>query len=180
MPRPSAEIDWLIELVGEVRAMRDRAQRAVEREARACIVIGGDRPTRSTALASNAATLARMAKLGSGDRRRCSPPQGSAQIVVGGVDLSPSRSAGAIDLDAETARLSKALEAAEKDRDGLAARLANPAFTERAKPEAVEKARADHDERAAEAERLRGGAGAAGLGSLARRGRRVDRVGRPR
>jgi valyl-tRNA synthetase len=43
---------------------------------------------------------------------------------------------------------------AEKDRDSLAARLANPAFTERAKPEAVEKARSDHDERAAEAERL--------------------------
>lgn len=59
-----------------------------------------------------------------------------------------------VDLDAERARLSKAVEAAAKDRDSLAARLANPAFTERAKPEAVEKARADHDARAAEAERL--------------------------
>ena len=59
-----------------------------------------------------------------------------------------------IDLDAERARLAKAIAAAEKDRDGLAARLANPAFTDRAKPEAVEKARADHDLRAAEAERL--------------------------
>jgi valyl-tRNA synthetase len=62
---------------------------------------------------------------------------------------------GVIDLDAEKARLSKAAEAAEKDRDSLAARLANPAFAERAKPEAVDKARADHDARAAEAERLR-------------------------
>ena len=34
-------------------------------------------------------------------------------------------------------------------------RLANPNFTERAKPEAVEKARADHEAKAAEAERLR-------------------------
>jgi valyl-tRNA synthetase len=58
------------------------------------------------------------------------------------------------DLDAERTRLSKAVIVAEKDRDSLAARLANPAFTERAKPEAVEKARADHAERAAEAERL--------------------------
>jgi valyl-tRNA synthetase len=33
--------------------------------------------------------------------------------------------------------------------------LDNPNFTERAKPEAVEKARADHDAKAAEAERLR-------------------------
>ncbi|MEO6248433.1 MAG: valine--tRNA ligase [Sphingomicrobium sp.] len=61
---------------------------------------------------------------------------------------------GIIDLDAERARLEKAIAAAAKDRDSLAARLANPAFTERAKPEAVEKARADHDIRAAEAERL--------------------------
>ena len=59
-----------------------------------------------------------------------------------------------IDLDAERTRLKKAIEAAAKDRDSLAARLANPAFAERAKPEAVEKARADHDVRAAEAERL--------------------------
>jgi valyl-tRNA synthetase len=61
---------------------------------------------------------------------------------------------GVIDIGAERARLAKGIAAAEKDRDGLAARLANSAFTDRAKPEAVEKARADHAERAAEAERL--------------------------
>ncbi len=70
--------------------------------------------------------------------------------------------AGVMDVNAERARLSKAIAAAEKDRDGLAARLSNPAFTDRAKPEAVEKARADHDARAAEAERL--GAALARLG----------------
>jgi valyl-tRNA synthetase len=61
----------------------------------------------------------------------------------------------AIDLDAEIARLDKAAAAAEKERDSLAQRLANPNFTERAKPEAVEKARADHDAKSAESERLR-------------------------
>ena len=79
---------------------------------------------------------------------------GSAQIVVGGVTIAFPLE-GAIDLDAEKARLSKGIAAAEKERDGLAARLANPAFTERAKPEAVEKARADHEAKAGEAERLR-------------------------
>ena len=68
--------------------------------------------------------------------------------------LSSEFALPAIDLDAERARLSKAVAAAQKDRDSLAARLGNPSFTERAKPEAVEKARADHDARAAEAERL--------------------------
>jgi valyl-tRNA synthetase len=69
---------------------------------------------------------------------------GAAQIVVDETDAMPCRSKGIIDLDAEKARLSKAAEAAEKERDSLAARLANPNFVERAKPEAVEKARADH------------------------------------
>jgi valyl-tRNA synthetase len=62
---------------------------------------------------------------------------------------------GFIDVEAEQARISKALAAAEKERDSLAQRLSNPNFTERAKPEAVEKAKADHEAKAAEAERLR-------------------------
>ncbi len=62
---------------------------------------------------------------------------------------------GVIDVGAERDRLSKGVAAAEKERDSLAQRLANPDFTERAKPEAVEKARADRDAKAAEAERLR-------------------------
>ena len=59
------------------------------------------------------------------------------------------------DIGSEVERLAKAASAAEKERDSLAQRLANPNFTERAKPEAVEKARADHEAKAAEAERLR-------------------------
>jgi valyl-tRNA synthetase len=70
--------------------------------------------------------------------------------------------AGVIDLEAEKARLSKGVAAAEKERDSLAARLANPNFTDRAKPEAVEKARSDHEATAAEAERLRAALGRLG------------------
>jgi valyl-tRNA synthetase len=62
---------------------------------------------------------------------------------------------GLIDLQAERTRLTKAIEAVIKERDSLAVRLSNPAFTERAKPEAVEKARVDHAEKSAEAERYR-------------------------
>jgi len=104
-------------------------------------------------LDADAATLARMAKL---DRPRNvdAIPPGAAQIVVGNTTIA-FPIGDAIDVDAEKARLSKAAEAAEKERDSLAQRLANPNFTERAKPEAVEKARADHDAKAAEADRLR-------------------------
>ena len=97
-------------------------------------------------------SLQRLAKAEIGEPLGTAPAV-SAQIAVGGVSYAIPLG-DAIDLDAERTRLSKAIEAAVKDRDSLAARLANPAFAERAKPEAVEKARADHDARAAEAERL--------------------------
>jgi valyl-tRNA synthetase len=104
-------------------------------------------------LAADAATLARMAKLGTPTDAESVPPN-SAQVVVNGTTIAFPLG-DAIDLNAESARLSKAVEAVEKERDSLAQRLANPNFTERAKPEAVEKARADHEAKAAEAERLR-------------------------
>ena len=61
---------------------------------------------------------------------------------------------GVIDIAAEKARLAKALQAAQKEAKSLEARLSNSNFVEKAKPEAVEKARADHAHHAAEAERL--------------------------
>ena len=79
---------------------------------------------------------------------------GAAQVVVGGITYALPLE-GVIDLSSERVRLSKAAEAAEKERDSLAGRLSNPNFTERAKPEAVEKARADHAEKSADAERYR-------------------------
>jgi len=61
---------------------------------------------------------------------------------------------GIVDFEAEKARLAKALETSQKEAKSLEGRLSNAAFVEKAKPEAVEKARADHAMHAAEAERL--------------------------
>ena len=155
-PRPEAQVDahakadieWLIAFVSEARAMR--AELNVPWSATLePLVIGGsaDQLNRQTG------TLARLAKLGTA-RSAEAPPPGSAQIVVGGQTYAFPL-AEHIDLEAEKARLTKAAEAAEKERDSLAQRLSNTNFTERAKPQAVEKARADHAAKAAEAERLR-------------------------
>jgi valyl-tRNA synthetase len=150
-PNAAREIDGLVEVIEQVRAMR--AELNIPWSANLIPhVIGGDE-TMLERLAGNAPTLSRMAKVGPAVTVESVPP-GSAQIVAGGVTLAFPLE-GAIDLDAERARLSKAVAAAEKERDSLAARLANPAFAERAKPEAVEKARADHEAKSAEAERLR-------------------------
>jgi valyl-tRNA synthetase len=80
--------------------------------------------------------------------------EANMQIVVG-EDTFIFPLEGIIDVSAERMRLSKSADAAEKERDSLKSRLANPNFTERAKPEAIEKARSDHAAKSAEAERLR-------------------------
>jgi len=142
------EIEWLIAFVSEARAMRTELNIPWSATLEP-IAIGAP----VDQLNAQAATLARMAKLGPA-RTAESPPPGSAQIVVRG-ETYAFPLAEHVDLEAEKARLAKGAEAAEKERDSLAQRLANPNFTERAKPEAVEKARADHDAKSAEAERLR-------------------------
>ena len=100
----------------------------------------------------NFAMITRLARLES-IQLSSFPGTGAAQVVVDEATFSLPLE-GVIDIDAEKTRLSKAAEAAGKERDSLAARLSNPNFTERAKPEAVEKARSDHEATAAEAERL--------------------------
>jgi valyl-tRNA synthetase len=149
-PAAKAEIDALTTIVSEVRTLRSELNIPWSATLEP-LVVGGD-PALLDRLATGSATLARMAKLGPASATDA-VPEGSAQIIVAGTTIAFPL-AGAIDLDAEKSRLGKAIAAATKDRDSLAARLGNPAFAERAKPEAVEKARADHDARAAEAERL--------------------------
>jgi valyl-tRNA synthetase len=149
-PRAKWEIDGLVRVIAEVRTLR--AELNIPWSAELVPQVVGGHSGMMERLAANRATLARMAKLAPAIEADI-VPDGSAQIGVDGVTIAFALG-DAIDLDAERARLSKAVAAAEKDRDSLAARLANPAFAERAKPEAVEKARADHDARATEAERL--------------------------
>ncbi|QIK78010.1 valine--tRNA ligase [Sphingomonas piscis] len=150
-PVSSWEVNGLVSLIAEVRAMRSELNVPWTAEL-IPHVIGGHEGMLQR-IANNRATLSRMAKLGPAVAADA-VPAGSAQILVDGVSIAFPLG-DAIDLEAEKARLAKAVAAAEKERDSLATRLANPNFTDRAKPEAVEKARADHDERASEAERLR-------------------------
>jgi len=81
-------------------------------------------------------------------------PAGAAMQVASGSDVFVIPLEGVIDIEAEKARLAKAMAASQKEAESLSKRLSNPAFVEKAKPEAVEKARADHAHHAAEAERL--------------------------
>ncbi|WP_288938733.1 valine--tRNA ligase [uncultured Sphingomonas sp.] len=145
-----ADIQWRIRLIGEVRAAKNELGIAPGTMLRAYVRDASV----ETANRINGAytTLRKLARL---EEVSLEPaPAGAAiQIVVDEATYIIPLD-GVIDIDAERARLTKGIAAAEKERDALAGRLGNPSFVERAKPEAVEKARADHAEKAAEAERL--------------------------
>lgn len=64
--------------------------------------------------------------------------------------------AGLIDKDAEIARLSKEIEKIEKNLAGVASRLNNPAFVEKAKPEVIKTARKQAEEQRVALGQLRG------------------------
>ncbi|WP_315761036.1 valine--tRNA ligase [Sphingomonas sp. Y38-1Y] len=148
-PAARAEIDWLIRLVSEVRAAR--TELGVPPGAKLPMHVAGVDAGTAERLDRQAAALARLARVEPATGEV--PAGGSLQVVVDGATyMLPI--GDVIDLDAERARLAKAIAAAEKERDALAGRLSNASFVERAKPEAVEKARADHADKRAEAERL--------------------------
>jgi valyl-tRNA synthetase len=177
-----AEIEWLIEFIAELRSSRTELN--VPPGARTDVLVHNDvklEGFRATAVPrldvervfrANAAAIARLGRIDvvqflmsatafdartgeNVDRTKYESAKKSGfQMVVQDTSYSVPLE-GIIDIEAEKARLSKGAEAAEKERDSLAQRLSNPNFTERAKPEAVEKARADHEAKSAEADRLR-------------------------
>jgi len=147
-PEAEKEIDWLIRLVGDIRAARTELN--VPPGARLPLFVRDADATTVARLDAQAAVLARLARV---ERTEGEASGGAAQVVVDEATFVLPLE-GVIDLDAERARLTKGIAAAEKERDALAGRLGNASFVERAKPEAVEKAKADHADKAAEAERL--------------------------
>ena len=143
------EIDWVIRLVGEIRAARNELN--IPPGVRMAIHARDTSPETDRRLMVQEAVIARLARV---DQKEGDGPSGGAiQIVVDEATFVLPLE-GVIDLDAERARLTKGLAAAAKERDSLAARLDNPSFVERAKAEAIDKARADHADKSAEAERL--------------------------
>ncbi|WP_413061901.1 valine--tRNA ligase [Sphingomonas carotinifaciens] len=156
-PEAEREIDWLIRLVGDIRAARTELN--VPPGARLPLHVRDAHDDTLARLDRQASVLARLARVDRADGDAASG--GAAQVVVDEATfILPLE--GVIDLDAERARLTKAIAAAEKERDALGARLGNASFVERAKPEAVEKARADHADKMAEAARLHAALGRLG------------------
>ena len=146
----SADIDWLIRVVSELRGARSELN--VPPGAKLPVFVRDASPATVARIETMHAALSRLARAESWSFDPA-PAGSAAQIVVDEATyVLPLE--GVIDIAAEKTRITKALEAANKEAKSLEGRLNNPSFVEKAKPEAVEKARADHAEKSAEAERL--------------------------
>ncbi|NNF93036.1 MAG: valine--tRNA ligase [Altererythrobacter sp.] len=144
-------IDWVIDLTTNVRSAKNELGIPPGAKLAAFLPQASDLAT-STIERSSAAIerLARLTPLTLGEA-----PAGAAMQLTAGSDVFIVPLEGIIDIDAEKARLNKALDASQKEATSLEGRLSNANFVERAKPEAVEKAREDHAHHAAEVERLK-------------------------
>ena len=145
-----AEVEWLIKLVSAIRT--GRTELNVSPGQRLIGYLESPDPETFDFVAKNQDALLRMAKV-SFDATPGSREGPTLRVQAGNSELVMLL-AGAMDITAEKVRLTKALEASTKEAKSLEGRLSNPAFVEKAKPEAVDKARADHAMHAAEAERL--------------------------
>ncbi len=143
------EMTWVIALIDEIRSAR--AEMGVPVGLKLPLIQTALDDAGSAALASNAAIIARLARI---DGIAEGPaPKGSITITVdGGTFAIPL--VGVIDVGAEKARLSKALEKLQKEIAGLAGRVNNPKFAVSAPAEVVEEARENLALRQAEAAKI--------------------------
>ncbi|MBX9706378.1 MAG: valine--tRNA ligase [Caulobacteraceae bacterium] len=153
-----AEIGWLVDLVGEIRALRGEMNVPPAAKPPLTFV----QPDATTAARIDRhrdliLTLARVSDVGVAE----AAPEGAVTIVSGGSAAALSL-AGVIDVTAELARLTKEIAAAESDIGHVMKKLGNPNFVDRAAPEVVEEQRAKLAEAEATKARLQ-----AALGRLA-------------
>ena len=144
------EVEWLIALVGNLRTAKNEL--GIAPGARLDAFLPEASAATRGIVERNANAIDRLARL---NAIQFAPAPAGAAMQIGAGDANivvPLE--GVIDIAAEKARLEKALAVSQKEAKSLEGRLSNPAFAEKAKPEAVEKARADHAAHAAEAERL--------------------------
>ncbi|MEP3050293.1 MAG: valine--tRNA ligase [Erythrobacter sp.] len=161
-PSPRAEvskaatdaIDWVIDLTSNVRSAKNELGIPPGTKLAAFLPEASD--LASNTIERSSAAIERLARLT--PLTLSEAPSGPAMQVTakagnaGDVFIIPLE--GIIDIGEEKARLEKALAASQKEAKSLEGRLGNANFVERAKPEAVEKAKADFAHHSAEAERL--------------------------
>ncbi|MEB3415889.1 valine--tRNA ligase [Alteriqipengyuania sp. WL0013] len=149
-PQAVAAIDWVITLTTATRGARNEL--GISPGEKLAAFIASPSPVAAGVIERSSAAIERLARLTPVTVGEA--PAGPAMQVIAGDDVVIVPLDGVIDIEAERSRLSKAREASAKEAKSLEGRLGNANFVERAKPEAVEKARADLAHHTAEVERI--------------------------
>jgi valyl-tRNA synthetase len=129
----AADMDWVIRMVSEIRSLR--AELNVPAKAKMPAFVLGGPAERIARYGDLVSQLARLESLKEGE----AASKGAALLVIDGATVILPL-AGVIDLNAERARLEKAIEKAEKEVKGMEVRLANPQYREKAPSNVVVKA----------------------------------------
>ena len=135
------EINWLVNLIGEVRSVR--AEMNVPAAAQVPLVLVGAGAVTQQRLATNEAVLKRMARLSDVSLAEV-PPPASAQIIAGEATACLPLE-GVIDFDAERKRLGTERQKLSDEIGKIDAKLNNPQFMAKAKEEAIEEQRDRHE-----------------------------------
>ncbi len=133
-----AEIGWLVDLVGEIRALR--AEMNVPPSAKPPLAFVAPDAVTAERIARHRdliLTLGRVSEVNSAE----AAPAGAVTFVSGSTTAALSL-AGIIDLTAERARLEKEIAVFESDIGHVNKKLGNPNFVSRAAPEVVDEQRA--------------------------------------
>ena len=152
------EIRYLISLISEIRYIRSEMN--VPLSAKPVLQLRGTTKLQQRAIETGRAALLRLARLDSFETVE-GFGKGTARGTVDGVDIGLPLS-GILDLEAEQARLEKAIGGVSAEIDKIARKLDNPGFVAKAPEEVVEENR-----RRLEEETARRGALEAALARLA-------------
>ncbi|MDX2259707.1 MAG: valine--tRNA ligase [Hyphomicrobiaceae bacterium] len=128
------EIGWVVDLVSEIRSVRSEMNIPAGAKV-PLVIVGADKAIRART-GRHEETVQRLARLDDITFAKAAPK--GAAVIVAGDTTAAIPLEGLIDMEAERKRLAKEIAGAEGDLSKMNAKLDNPAFVAKAKPEAVE------------------------------------------
>jgi valyl-tRNA synthetase len=138
------QMETLIALITKVRNIRSVMNIPVSAWLKVHLATSDERI--HALVAANADQFKRLARIEQINVAAALPPlETAARDIVAGVEMAVPL-AGVIDLAKERERLNKEIGRKENEAKGMASRLANPSFADRAPREVVEQTRSRHDE----------------------------------
>jgi valyl-tRNA synthetase len=137
--KADADLDWVIRLIGEVRALRTEMN--VAPGAQVNLLIKDATAETAERIANYGELIRRLARAEQIDVTNAEGPKGAAQIVLDEATVFLPL-AGIIDTAKERARLTKDLDKAKSEAERLEKKLGNPQFIAKADPAVIDEQRA--------------------------------------